>query len=344
MKQGGKLKIFGASVFFLLLAASIGSIAQPTKHNAPLGILEYDPQSHDFGDMHEGETNNTVFDIWTSGGCCELTFNLTWDCDWITVFPTSGVTNGEHVPITVTIDTTGLDNDPYTGEIFITTNGGGDGIFTVSVNVRPHTYPSLAFSPQTTYFGMIPENVTEITTFDIWNSGSGTLTYSLYSDAAWAEVTPSSGSSQGEHDTITVTITTAGMTPGETYQCYIHINSNGGDQVFFVWFIIGTTPIIEISSVTGGLFRLNAVVKNTGTADALGVEYTISLGGNGLVLLGKETTGKIVALAVGSQRTISSGLILGFGNVEVTVTIQNGEMDPVMKKISADLILFYIKM
>jgi hypothetical protein len=346
MKNDKVGKMFGAAVLFLFLIATVGSIGTPLKDNTPqtLGILNYDPQSHDFGDMYEGETNGTIFEIWTSGGCCELTFNLTWNASWVTVFPTSGVSNGEHVPITVTVNTTGLDNQLYTCGIMITTNGGGDGVFNVSVNIISYTYPSLAVNPQTYYFGVVPENITDSTTFDIWNSGTGTLIYDLSWDATWIDVTPITGTSTGEHDTITVTINTVGMTPGETYQCFISIQSNGGNKVFFVWLMIGTEANIEIKSISGGLFHINAVLTNTGTADAVGIECTIAVGGNGLVFLGRETSEKLSSLAVGQEKTISSGLILGFGKVGVTVTVQNAEAIPVMKKTTASLFLFYIKM
>ncbi len=345
MKYDGK-KIFGAGVLFILLVTNVGSIGLLSQPNdpQPLGILEYEPKSHDFGDMFEGETNTTIFDIWTSGGCCELIFNLTWDCPWITVFPTSGVTNGEHIPITVTIDTTGLDQGLYGCDIQITTNGGGDGVFNVTVNIISYTYPALAFYPQSHYFGIVMEGVTDETTFEIWNSGTGTVTYSLSWDESWVTVSPTSGTSTGEHDLITVTIDTTGLPFGSTQECYIDIESNAGNKVFVLWVIIGTTPKIEIENISGGLFRINAIITNTGTANATGIEWRIALSGNGLVLLGKETTGKIPGLRIGEERKLSSGLILGFGDVEITVSLQNAEAVPIVEKTTAKLFLFYIKM
>ena len=48
-------------------------------------------------------------------------------------------------------------------------------------------------------------------TFDVWNSGSGTLSYSISDDATWLSVSPASGTSTGGHDTITVTYATSGL-------------------------------------------------------------------------------------------------------------------------------------
>jgi hypothetical protein len=338
-------KIIGAGVLFILLISTVGSIGiTPTNDDPqPLGILEYEPRSHDFGDMFEGEWNTTIFEIWTSGGCCELSFDLSWDCPWIDAFPTSGVSNGEHVPISVTIDTTGLDHGTYNCTIVITTNISMTGYFNITVNVISHTYPALAFYPQSHYFGIVMEGVTEETTFDIWNSGTGTVSYSLSWDESWVTISPTNGSSAGEHDLITVTINTTGLPLGSSQECYINIDSNGGNKIYALWVIIGTTPKIEIENITGGLFRINTVITNTGTEDATGVEWKISLSGNGLILLGKETTGKLPILPIGEERTISSGLIFGLGDVEITISLQNPEALPIIEKTPAKLYLFYIK-
>ena len=340
-----KGKIIGASVLIVLLTSTVGSVGVIPKISEPqtLGILEYEPRSHDFGDMFEGELNTTIFEIWTSGGCCELSFDLSWNCPWLDAFPTSGVSNGEHVPITVTVDTTGLDHGLYNCTIVITTNVSMTGYFNVTVNIISHTYPALAFYPQSHYFGILMEGVTEETSFDIWNSGTGTVSYELSWDEPWVSVSPTSGSSSGEHDPITVTIDTTGLPLGSSQECYIDITSNGGNKVFALWVIIGTTPKVEIENITGGLFRINTVVTNTGTEDAVGLEWKISLSGNGFILLGKETSGKLPILPVGEERTISSGIILGLGDVEITVSLQNPEALPIVEKTPAKLYLFYIK-
>ena len=50
--------------------------------------------------------------------------------------------------------------------------------------------------------------------FEVWNSGTGTLNYTISDDAGWLSCSPTSGSSTGEHDTITVTYSTSGLSPG----------------------------------------------------------------------------------------------------------------------------------
>ena len=344
MKHDRYGKIIGAGVLFLLIAASVGSIGVQEKGNPqPLGIMAYDPVSHDFGNMSEGEINSTVFQIWKTGGCCEVTFNLTCDSPWITVFPTSGVSNGEKINITVTVNTTGLETGPFAGAVLITSDG-GNGAFNVTVNVISHKTPWLAVYPNQCFFGIIPINTTQTTTFQIWNSGTGTLHYTLSCPDTWVAYTPADGSSTGEHHTITVTIDTNAMTQGATYQSSIYINSNGGNKIFYVWFIVGTAPNLDIKSVSGGLYRVSAVITNTGSADAIGVDWSIGLGGNGLVILGKQTSGRLMSVPMGGERTITSGFVLGLGKVMVTIIVYDSGAKGAQMVKSAQLILFYIKM
>ena len=95
------------------------------------------PTSHDFCDMHEGETDNTTFEIWNLG-TYTLTYSLSESCVWVAVDPTSGSSTGEHDTITVEINTTGLAVGAYTCDIAISSNGGSD-TFSVTVNIIPST-------------------------------------------------------------------------------------------------------------------------------------------------------------------------------------------------------------
>jgi len=86
--------------------------------------LVYYPASHDFGYVFEGETYQTTFEIW-NGGTGTLTWNLGIVHTWISPFPTSGSSTGEHDAVTVTIDTTGLAPGGYSGFVSISANDGG---------------------------------------------------------------------------------------------------------------------------------------------------------------------------------------------------------------------------
>ncbi len=337
-------KIIGAGVVLILIATTLGSgVPQQKGGPQPLGIMTFDPTSHDFGNMSESEINSTVFQIWKTGGCCEVTFNLTCDSSWITVFPTSGVSNGEKINITVTVDTTGMESGQYAGAVIITSDG-GNGAFNVTVNVISHKTPWLTVYPNQHFFGVIPTNITQTCDFQIWNSGTGTLHYTLTCPDGWVAFTPSDGSSTGEHHTITVTIDTKEMTQGATYQSTITITSNGGNKLYYIWFIIGTLPVLQIKSVSGGLYKVSATVTNSGTADAMGVDWSIGISGNGMVILGKQTSGRLISVPMGGEKTITSGFVFGLGKVMVTVNIFDTQTKGVQMVKPAQLFLFYIKM
>jgi hypothetical protein len=115
--------------------------------------------------------------------------------------------------------------DEYPGELPIT---------------RPMS-PELSYSPESHDFCDKCEGEKDNTTFEIWNSGTDTLTYSLSETCDWLEVNPTSGSSTGEHNTITVDIDTTGLSEG-SHTCAITINSNDGSGTFTVTVNVAPCP------------------------------------------------------------------------------------------------------
>jgi hypothetical protein len=96
-------------------------------------------------------------------------------------------------------------------------------------------------------------------------------------------------------------------------------------------------PVIEIGNITGGLFKVNAVIKNTGTVEATNVQWSIKLTG-GFIILGKESTGTIPTIAAGATADISSKFIIGLGKTVMTVTA-----DTATKDQPATVLLVFIK-
>jgi len=100
-------------------------------------------------------------------------------------------------------------------------------------------------------------------------------------------------------------------------------------------------PIIKIGDISGGLFKISAVIKNIGSVDATNVNWSITLDG-GFILLGRETSRIIINIPAGEDVTVSSGLVLGFGKTVVTVMAEcaEGSSDTKMKEFF--LFLFII--
>jgi hypothetical protein len=102
-------------------------------------------------------------------------------------------------------------------------------------------------------------------------------------------------------------------------------------------------PILEIGNISGGLFKVNAVIRNTGSVNATRVDWSITLNG-GFILLGKKTTGRVITILAGEEVTITSNLILGFGNTMVTVTAEKPGVSSDLKEQEAFVLLIFIKM
>ena len=104
------------------------------------------------------------------------------------------------------------------------------------------TTPILSYSPDTINFGTHDQGWTGSDTFEIWNSGTGTLSYTVSESLDWITSTnPSSGSSTGEHDTIAVNVGNTGSMSGYS-SGYVSISSNGGSDSVFVDITINVPP------------------------------------------------------------------------------------------------------
>ena len=115
---------------------------------------------------------------------------------------------------------------------------GSSGYLIVSAGVQE--LPVLSYSPTEINFDPIGAGSTDSEAFDIWNSGTGTLTYSFSETVDWIEINPSSGSSTGEHDTISVNVANTDDMEGY-YSGLISVSSDGGNGSVFVDITIGSS-------------------------------------------------------------------------------------------------------
>ena len=102
-------------------------------------------------------------------------------------------------------------------------------------------------------------------------------------------------------------------------------------------------PIIKIGDISGGLFRISAVIKNIGSVDATSVEWSITLDG-GLIILGRETYGSIVNIPAGEEVTATSNIIIGFGKTLITVTAECAEGSSDTKTWEGFMFLFFYRL
>jgi len=89
--------------------------------------------------------------------------------------------------------------------------------------------PAISTSTSALSNGCTEGNNASSQSFEVWNSGGGDLSYSISDNASWLFCTPTSGASNGEHDTITVNYSTSGLSAG-TYTAVITISDTGASN------------------------------------------------------------------------------------------------------------------
>ena len=88
----------------------------------------------------------------------------------------------------------------------------------------------IACTPSSFNFDAVEgEDDLESRTLEIWNSGIGTLNWSISDDADWLSVSPSSGSSAGERDEVSISIDISGLDVDD-YDATISISAQGAEN------------------------------------------------------------------------------------------------------------------
>ena len=97
------------------------------------------------------------------------------------------------------------------------------------------------------------------------------------------------------------------------------------------------SPELEIGDIAGGIGGIRADIKNAGDADAIDVEWSISVAGGTLGRVNVFSQGTINRLAEGGIETVSSDAVLGLGNVTIKVTANGVE-----KTVEGFVFLIYV--
>lgn len=207
--------------------------------------------------------------------------------------------------------------------------------------------PELAYSPNNINFGEHNQGWAGSDTFEIWNSGQQTLSYTISESLDWMEVTPTSGSSEGEHDIITVSVVdTSGMSG--YYGGNIDISSNGGSGSVFVSIFIQEEEPIEPGfkvSIKRGLGRsIKVNIENTGDVDINDITWNITVNRRGLI---KKTlldrNGTIPVIEVGSTEVFSESPF-GFGFIKVIVNVTAPGIEPIEITAKGFIILRFVRL
>jgi Bacterial Ig domain/Malectin domain/Viral BACON domain len=169
-----------------------------------------------------------IFNIWNSGGGT-LSYATSDNVPWISLSPSSGSSTGEKDPVAVHYSTNGMAAGVYNATITITVGGATNSPQTISVTLTIGAQPTISLSPTSLSPSCVEAASPADESFEVWNSGGSTLSYSIGDNAAWLSCTPTSGTSTGEKDVITVKYSTAALAPG-VYNATISISAAGASN------------------------------------------------------------------------------------------------------------------
>ena len=229
--------------------------------------------SHDFGQINQGDSTSWDFSIWNTGDGT-LNWSIVDNQPWITVNPQKGTNSGI---VTVEVNTVDLDNGYYSDTITINSNGGNE---SGKIEMDVIQGPSLLVSPALSHdFGQITKGDSTSWDFSIWNTGDGTLNWSIVDNQPWITVNPQKGTNSG---IVTVEVNTVDLDYGY-YSDTISINSNGGDSSGKIEMdvikpvLLGPDLVVSTFKTTGSatinaensvVLPVQVIIKNQGDSDA----------------------------------------------------------------------------
>ncbi|MCH8837412.1 MAG: carboxypeptidase regulatory-like domain-containing protein [Candidatus Marinimicrobia bacterium] len=126
--------------------------------------------------------------------------------------------------------------------------------------------PELAVATTLLNFGTSSTSLT----FTISNTGVGTLTWNIISNANWVTVNPASGSTETETDVVTVTVNRTGMSYGNHYET-ITVTSNTNSKTIDILMTIQNPnqPQLSVSPITldfsVSATQMSFYITNSGT-------------------------------------------------------------------------------
>lgn len=259
----------------------------------PIGEISLDTTTLEPTCMEGTDTPSASFEIWNSGSG-QLDYTIADDAVWLACSPGAGNSTGEHDTITVNFYSKTLPAGIHTATITISSYDAINAPQTIDVTltVTPTT-AEITTDPLMVVPAWTPGSNPAQDTFELWNSGTGQLNYTITDNAAWLWCTPSSGNSTGEHDTITINYNAASFPPG-TYYGTITINGNATNAPYTIMVVLTTEdvfpPTVEITNPTTNptcfVHDLNPLVDLAGTADDFGgtlasVTWSNDRGGSG---------------------------------------------------------------
>ncbi len=100
-------------------------------------------------------------------------------------------------------------------------------------------------------------------------------------------------------------------------------------------------PMLEIGTISGGLFAVTTSIGNIGEIAATNINWEMIVDGT-FILSGESSSGTIATINVGSSATIEDSPIFGFGNIIITVAVSADGLPEITKTVNGFLFFVYI--
>ncbi len=253
--------------------------------------VAYNPSSFSFAAEEDGDDPpDQMLEIWNSG-TDEISWSVESDEDWLELDPADGDSDGEHDEVTLSVDISDLDAGDHEATITIEAPEADNSPETITVELEiegnvGEDEPTIDFSPSSLAFiadegGGDPQGKT----LRIWNSGDGTLDWSVSADADWIDLDPDEGKSTGtgQKRNVNVSVDISGLDEGE-YDAEITIRdpdaSKKTEKVEVTLEVSGAsasglyTLTTRASPSNGGTVGLNVPQPSGGYADGTAVQLT----------------------------------------------------------------------
>ena len=204
---------------------------------------------------------------------------------------------------------------------------------TVPVSLTLFTEPAVAANRSDISLSIPVGSGIQSENMEVWNSGTGTLNYTVSDNRSWISVSPTSGNSTGsnDRDTLTVTLNPSGLAGGQTHTGTITINGQTGvtPLAIPVSLTLNEEPVIAFSPtqldlsypIGAGLRQETFTITNAGTGT---LDYTLTDNRSWITL--SRSSG---SLASGAQHQVTmtthvNSLAEGSYTAIITATGQSG--------------------
>ena len=186
-----------------------------------------------------------TFEISNTGGGT-LDWYVDEQIEWLDLDIRQGPGNSQE--ITVTINTTGLAPGTYNEVMTVTSSNADNSPQFVTVEYTVSAGPHISLTPTNLSFLAVQDDPTPTPqTFEISNTGGGTLDWHIDEQIDWLDITPFSGTSN--YAEITVTVNTTGLAPA-TYNEVMTVTSTNADnspEYLAIEYAISSGPHIQLS-------------------------------------------------------------------------------------------------